>query len=227
MIKENRFIVFDTETKGVDLKAVYDVGWFIVNKHAHIYAARRFLVKEIITNPEIMRDAFYNRKIYTNYIPMLDNSRKPMLAPWADIALTMRRDIRNHNASILCAYNLPFDLAAMRTTSHIVGYTGTVLTRKPRLLCLWQFACQHLFTQPTYKTVANRVGWVSESGNYRTTAEHAYSYLTCNYEYKEPHTALEDAEIEVYILHRLLKLKKKIPYDILNSQAWRIPQDVK
>lgn len=225
MINENRFLVFDTETQGVENKLVYDLGYLIVNRHGDVFAGRRFLVKEIITNPDIMADAFYHRKIYTNYIPMLDSSRVPMLASWSDIALTMRRDIRRYNVNVLTAYNLLFDLAAMRATSQHVGYSGTVLTSRPTLLDLWLFACLHLFTRPTYKRMADREGWKSDAGNYRTTAEHAYRYLTLDYNYAEPHTALEDSEIEAYILNRLLASKRKIPYNELVSNPWRIPND--
>jgi hypothetical protein len=224
-MRENRFLVFDTETQGVENRYVYDLGYFITNRRGEVFAGRRFLVKEILTNPDIMADAFYHRKIFTNYIPMLDNSRQPMLENWENIALTMRRDIRRHNVNVLSAYNLPFDLGAMRQTSQYVGFGGTILTSRPTLLCLWLMSCQHLFTRPTYKTMAKENGWISDAQNYRTTAEHAFRYLTLNPDYIEPHTALEDAEIETYILHRLLAMRKRIPYNELNSMPWRIPQD--
>lgn len=227
MIRENRFLVFDTETQGVENKLVYDLGYIIVNRRGKVFESRRFLVREIITNPDVMSAAFYHRKIYSNYIPMIDNSQAPMLETWANIALTMRHDIRKYKVNILTAYNLAFDLAAMRETSRKVGYSGTVLTSRPVLLDLWLFACQHLFTRPTYKTMAKREGWVSEAGNYKTTAEHGYRYLTLNPTYTEPHTALEDCEIEAYILDRLLATKKAIPYNQLIAHPWRIPQDDK
>jgi hypothetical protein len=227
MIRENRFLVFDTETQGVENKLVYDLGYFIVNRRGRIFESRRFLVREIITDPEIMCDAFYHSKVYTNYIPMIDKSENPMLASWEDIALTMRSDMQKHNVNILTAYNLLFDLSAMRATSQHIGYSGHILTSRPTLLDLWLFACQHLFTRPTYKTMADREGWKSEAGNYRTTAEHAFRYLTLDYNYAEPHTALEDAEIEAEILFRLLAMRKRIPYNELIPNPWRIPQDDK
>lgn len=225
MIRENRFLVFDTETQGVENKLVYDLGYIITNRRGRIFEARRFLVRETITNPRIMADAFYHSKIYTNYIPMLDAANIPMLESWENIALTMRRDIRKHGVNILSAYNLLFDLSAMRQTSQHVGYSGHILTSRPILLDLWLFACMHLFTRPTYKTMAQREGWVSEAGNYRTTAEHAYRYLTLNFSYAEPHTALEDSEIETEILYRLLAMRKRIPYNELVAHPWRIPNN--
>jgi len=225
MIRENRTLIFDTETKGVDGKFVYDLGYIITNRRGDEFCRRRFLVREVITNPDIMRDAYYNRKIYTCYIPMLDSASEPMVMNWEDIGLTIRRDIARYNVNILSAYNLPFDLAAMRETSQLVGLQTSILAFKPTLLCLWLFACQHLFTRPTYKTMARREGWLSDAGNYRTTAEHAYRYLTCQYDYEEPHTALEDAEIEKVIFTRLLAMRKTIPYNELNAMPWRIPQD--
>lgn len=224
-MRENRFLVFDTETQGVENKLVYDLGYFITNRRGEIFAARRFLVREIITNPDVMSKAFYHRKIYTNYIPMLDNSRKNMLENWANIALTMRRDIRKYKVNVLSAYNLNFDLGAMRETSQFVGFGGTILTSRPTLLDLWLMSCQHVFTRPTYKALARQEGWISDAGNYRTTAEHAYRYLACQSDYVEPHTALEDAEIETFILHKLLAMRKAIPYNTLIPNPWRLAQN--
>lgn len=224
MIPAKKTLLFDTETKGVDKKLIYDIGYVVCNRHGEPDIMRRFLVREIITNPDLMRDAFYNRKIYSAYIPMLDASCSPLLANWEDIIGTMRDDVLTHGVSIVSAYNLAFDVNAMRETSEYCNNTGAVFITPPARLCLWVWSCQQLFNTRLYREVAKNEGWISPAGNYRTTAEHAYRFLTGSFDYEEPHTALEDVAIERVILTRLFRKRKRIPYNEVRSDAWRLAQ---
>jgi len=221
-IKENRFMVFDTETMGLENRVVYDIGYYIVNRRGNIFASRRFLVKEIITNPRIMTDAFYHDKVYSDYLEMLDNSDSRLIYNWSDIQNYIREDINIYNVNTMSAYNLAFDMSAIKATNKATG-CGTLLTSRPVLLDLWLFSCLYLFNTRYYKEMAKDNNWISPAGNYRTTAEHAYRFITLNADYTEPHTALEDAEIESEILNRLLAKKQKIPYNTINAHPWRIP----
>lgn len=222
MNKENRFLVFDTETMGVSNRVVYDIGYNIVNRRGNVFTSRRFLVKEIITNPRIMTDAFYHDKVYSVYLEMLDNADSRLIHPWADVQDYIREDVKTFGVNIFSAYNLGFDLSAINATNKATN-CGKLLTEKPMLLDLWLFSCLYLFNTNFYKEMARDNNWVSDAGNYRTTAEHAYRFITFNPEYSEPHTALEDADIETEILLKLLNKKKKIPYNVLNPHPWKIP----
>lgn len=221
MNKENRFMVFDTETMGVSNRVVYDIGYYIVNRRGKVFASRRFLVKEIITNPEIMTDAFYHDKIYSNYLEMIDNADSRLIHNWSDIQNEMREDINTFGVNTFAAYNLGFDMSAIKATNKATN-CGKLLTSPPVLLDLWLFSCLYLFNTNFYKEMARANNWVSDAGNYRTTAEHAYRFLTLDPNYSEPHTALEDAAIESEILNRLLIKRKKIPYNVLNPHPWKI-----
>lgn len=222
MLKENRFLVFDTETMGVDNRVVYDIGYYIVNRRGNIFASRRFLVREIITNPAIMTKAFYHNKIYSDYLEMLDNSDSRLIYNWSEIQNMMREDIKTFGVNVFSAYNLGFDMSAINATNRATN-CGKLLEKKPMLLDLWLFSCQYLFNTNFYKEMARNNNWISDAGNYRTTAEHAYRFITLNPDYSEPHTALEDAAIESEILNRLLAKKKAIPYNTINPHPWKIP----
>lgn len=224
MIKENRYLVFDTETMGLKSRVVYDIGYYIVNKRGKVFNSRRFLVSEIITNPRIMTDAFYHDKVYSDYLPMVDNSAIKLIYTWEEIQDFIREDIKTYNINIFSAYNLPFDMSAINATNEHCN-TGKLLTNKPIILDLWLYACLYLFNTNFYKEMAKDNNWISPAGNYRTTAEHAYRFISNNAEYIEPHTALEDAEIEMEILLRLIRKKRKVPYNVLNSHPWRIPNN--
>ena len=226
VIPAKKTLLFDTETHGVERKLIYDLGYVITDRRGNVDVMRRFLVQETITNPDIMRDAFYHRKIYTDYLPMLNRSYCPMLYPWREIVGILRDDVLTHNVSVLSAYNLAFDIAAMRATSEHVG-ADSVFTYRPDMLCLWVYACRYLFNTNLYREVADREGWKSPVGNYRTTAEHAYRFLTGRFDYTEPHTALEDVAIEHEIFCRLHRKRQRIPYNEVRSDAWRLAQEVK
>lgn len=222
MLQENRFMVFDTETMGVDSRVIYDIGYYIVNRRGKVFNSRRFLVQDTITKPEIMMNAFYHNKIYSEYLPMVDNSAEKLIYPWEEIQDFIREDVNTYNVNIFSAYNLPFDMSAIRHTNEYAR-TRKLLDNKPILLDLWLYSCLYLFNTNFYKKAARDNNWLSPAGNYRTTAEHAYRYITNNVDYIEPHTALEDAEIETEILLRLLAKKRKIPYNTINPHPWRIP----
>lgn len=222
MIPENRFMVFDTETMGVSNRVIYDIGYYIVNRRGKVFTSKRFLVREIITNPRIMTDAFYHDKIYSNYLEMIDNADSPLIHAWADIQDYIREDINTYNVNTFAAYNLGFDMSAIKATNKATN-CGSLLTARPVLLDLWLFSCMYLFNTRYYKEMATANNWVSDAGNYRTTAEHAYRFITLNADYTEPHTALEDAAIESEILNRLLNKRKKIPYNVMNPHPWKIP----
>ena len=221
MIPENRFMVFDTETMGLENRVVYDIGYYIVNRRGKVFASRRFLIHEVITNPEIMMNAFYHSKVYSEYLPMVDNSDIKLIHSWEDVQNYIREDINTFAVNTMAAYNLPFDMSALNATNKHCN-TRKLLNVRPVLLDLWLYSCLYLFNTNFYKEMAKDNGWISPAGNYRTTAEHAYRFITRDAEYIEPHTALEDAEIETEILLKLLAKKRKIPYNVLNSHPWRI-----
>lgn len=219
-MKANRYLVLDTECVGLTNKSVYDIAWRIVDKHNKIYAERSYAVTEVITNGTIMYDAYYAKKIFSHYIPSLYNHTITML-PWNDIRMIMLDDIKTHDVNVFSAYNLGFDVSAIRYTNSMFNH-GKYLTTKLQLLDLWHLACSSILSQKQYLKLAIDSGWVSDKGNIQTSAEKAYAYITGNVNYIESHTALEDVIIETEILHRSLRQKKKKSYNLLNSSPWKI-----
>ena len=72
------------------------------------------------------------------------------------------------------------------------------------LFDLWGLATTHLLNNVTYKNNCLKYGMLTNSGVYfKTSAETSYRYLCDKYDFMESHTALDDAEIESYILHKI------------------------
>jgi hypothetical protein len=232
-MKQKTFLIADGETVGLGNRAyIFDFAYTIATRKT-VILQRDFLVRETLTNPAVMLGALYNAqwrdmmggKIFTDYIPMLDNG-ETCLYSWREIIETMREDMATHNVDVFVAYNLGFDMRAIATTHKWIGQGGKVLNYRPDLLCLWEFACTTVCNTRLYHDVARSQNWVSEADNVRTTAEKVYAYLTNNWDFVESHTALDDAVIETEILQRLLAKKKTIPYNVLDYMPWRKAQRI-
>ena len=223
MISKNIIMVLDTET--CDLSgSVYDVGYTITNKKGDILATRNFLVREIFTDASRMMGAFYAKKMFSHYAPMLDDGLVK-LTEWADIVAQIRADISGFKVSTIAAYNAGFDLRVMRSTHAMLGDGLPVCPSGLQILDIWQFACETKLSQKAYKKLARARGWISPAGNIKTGAEFCYRYTSGNHDFIEDHTALSDAIIETQILAACFAQKSKIPYGKINAQPWRLVQD--
>lgn len=72
------------------------------------------------------------------------------------------------------------------------------------LFDLWGLAVDNLLNTVSYKKECLNHGLLTNSGLYfKTSAESTFQYLCNKYDFIESHTALEDAEIETFILSRI------------------------
>lgn len=221
-MRKKLFLILDTETAG-DFSApmVYDVAWRVIDKRGRVYSQHNYMVQEVATNPKLMMGAYYAKKIFSFYLSAL-NSQAVNLLPLAEIAARMREDAAR--CDVASAYNLSFDTGAMKTTLRAHGIHEPIFSRRVDTLCIWRFACEALRSR-LYHDLAAARGWVSDAGNVRTTAQHAYAFLAGNFDFIESHTALDDVCIETEILARLFARKRKIPYNEPSRFAWQIAQE--
>ena len=214
-------IILTLDTEACDLAGnVYDVGYTIHNRRGEIVTQYNALVSEIFTDASKMMGAFYAKKLFTHYAPMLD-AGTISLKPWSEIVDQMRSDVSTFGVNVVAAYNLGFDRRVMRQTNKLLG-DGPVFSTNPQLLDIWQFACETKLSQARYKQIARDFGWTSSAGNIRTGAEYAYRFCSGDHGFIEDHTALSDAIIETKILADCYACKKSVPYGIINAQPWRI-----
>lgn len=232
-MQAKRFLTADTETIGLAPKnIVYDFAYTIATRK-NVLLERSFLIREILTQPRIMLAAIddekwrqtFGGKIFSHYIPRLDENKLKLFS-WREIVETLRDDMRTHDVSVFCAYNINFDMRALAKTNSVVIGSGKILDYKPDLLDLWLFACCTALNKKLYHDIAAKQGWISEANNVRTTAEKTFAFLTGDYSFIESHTALEDAQIETEILQRLLARKKTIPYNQIEHMPWRTAQTI-
>lgn len=212
-------LTFDTECVGLQ-GGVYDIAYAIHNRKGEIVTRKNWLVWETITNAEKMMGAFFAKKIFSHYIPMIARD-EVTLKSWQEITDEMRADIIDYKIDTVAAYNLGFDQRMMQRMAREFK-TGKILQVNTKLLDIWQFSCETLLNKRTYKKIADAHGWKTEKGNYKTSAEMVYRFLSGQPNFVEDHTALSDVNIEVEILTACFKRKKKIPYGIYNASPWRL-----
>lgn len=95
------------------------------------------------------------------------------------------------------------------------------------LFDVWGMACNHVKNGKKYKDMCLKNGLLTSSGEYfKTSAESMYKYFAKELNFEEAHTALADAEIESYILAKLLrKSGLKIGIDFFPFQMLGHPAD--
>lgn len=200
---------------------VFDIGWCVATKKGKILKKRSYLIEEVFTNMDLMKNAHYFNK-YPDYLISLNN-RKTSIKKWRDIVHIMQNDIEDFNINEVYAYNIAFDLQAVKNTQQFILNKEMLLWKMYELKtnCLWGMACETIFQQKGFKKIANEQGWLTPSGNYLTNAETCYKYLTSIYDFEEKHTALEDSVIEVSIMAKCFATHKKMSFGIIN-QPWRL-----
>ena len=189
-------IVFDTETTSLDKPFCYNVGYVIYDtEQGAVLTSKEYVVEQIWHNLPLFSTAYYanKRKFYVKEM----RARRIKLEKFGYICQSMIRDIKNYQVVSAYAYNSSFD-------EKVFSFN-----------CDW-FKCNNPFDNipifdirgfvhnsligKDYKTFCDNHGYYTESGNYSTTAETVYRFITQNTDFVENHTALDDALIETDIL---------------------------
>lgn len=218
------YLLLDVETScGLDAPTVYDLGFAITDRQGTIYHSESFIIEETFDNADEMKTAYYAKKI-PMYLEGLQTGAFTKVK-WLDAIAKMNEMATLYNTKFVCAYNLAFDKRALGMTHKKLGNVGKVLA--PTLsgikeLCIWGMACETIFSQKTYGSVATAQSWVSDVGNYKTNAECAYRYITGDHLFVEEHTGLADVVIEAKIMAQAFRQNKKLSKGVI-AMPWKIP----
>lgn len=200
-----KIMVIDTETVSIDKKFCYNVGYTIVeiidSENYSVLEKKDFLVKQVWRNTMLFSTAYYANKkpIYTNMLRHKKDYNNITVLKYDEIMNIIQKDIDFYGINFAYAYNAPFDESVFSFN------------------CDW-FKCENPFaeiafydvrayfmnmvenTDNNYKTWCDCNKYYTDNGNYSTTAEIAYRFVTGENDFIESHTALHDSEIESVIL---------------------------
>lgn len=219
-------VVFDTETTDIEKPFCYNIGYVIADSDTKaILCKRDFVVEQVWHNLMLFTTAYYSnkRELYVERM----RARKMLMDKYGYITQTMARDFKAFNVELAFAYNSPFDKKVFEYNCEwfkcispfdnieikdIMNYTHTFIA----------------FTQE-YKNFCDLHERYTESGNYSTSAETMYQFISNNPNFCEEHTALADSEIELEILLYCLDKGAKIDgqYKRYSSVPRNTPKELK
>lgn len=219
------YLVLDVETaNSTDDPLVYDLGFAVCDRKGNIYEAESYVVSDIFyKETELMQTAYYHEKLPKYYEGIKEKAFKVINFYTAKKRIADL--IEKYNIKAVCAYNASFDTKALNTTQRYLTNSKYryFLPYGTEVYCIWHMACQVICTQKRYIKFCLDNGFVSESGNIKTSAETVFAYMTKNEKYEECHTGLQDVLIETQIMAKCFAQHKKMNKKI-NRLCWRIPQ---
>ena len=206
---------FLDENKKLDLSQslVYDFGYCITDKRGKIYKTRSFVISEIFLDmKDAMKSAYYAEKIPMYWEEIKAGTRK--LASFFTAWKAFKEDIKEYNIKNFFAHNASFDLKALNNT---VRYITKSKNRYffPYGAEIWdtlKMARQTIGKQKTYYDYCIKNNYMTKhkKPQVRLTAEILYRYISCNDNFIENHTGLEDVLIETQILVHCFRQHKKM-----------------
>lgn len=219
------YLVLDVETaNSTNDPLVYDLGFAVCDRKGNIYEAESYVVSDIFyKETELMQTAYYHEKLPKYYEGIKEKAFKVINFYTAKKRIADL--IEKYNIKAVCAYNASFDTKALNTTQRYLTNSKYryFLPYGTEVYCIWHMACQVICTQKRYIKFCLDNGFISESGNIKTSAETVFAYMTKNEKYEECHTGLQDVLIETQIMAKCFAQHKKMNKKI-NRLCWRIPQ---
>lgn len=226
MNRKKKFLVIDVETANDTLyPLVYDIGYAVVDKEGNVYEQKSLIIRDIFCfEKELMETAYYSKKI-PKYLERISTHQSQvvdlLLARWI-----IKDTIEKYNIKTICAYNASFDINALNTTLRYVTKSKYrwFFPYGMEINCIWNMACQLLYTQKRFADFAIQYDYFSPSQNLRTSAEIGFRYLTDETQFTEEHQGLQDVLIECQIMAKCYAQHKKVNKSI-NKTCWRIPTE--
>ena len=216
--RKKYMMMVDVETTLSDgnEQIIFDLGFAIFTKDGSVYEKRSYVIAEVFDNYNLMSRAYYFSK-YPKYLKGLE-SGEFVKAHWVTAITEMMNLINQYDVKEVVAYNLAFDLRAIKKTNEYIRNREFKLFDNLKQECLWNKAVETICQQKSYKAFCKKHGLIAPSGKfYKTSAESVFAYMENNPSFEEEHTGLEDVLIEIKIYNRVMRQKKKMTKGIVNQ----------
>lgn len=210
------YLTIDTETaNSLDDPMMYDLGGAIHDKRGKVYETFSFIIYDVFCADR----ALFNTAYYATKRPMYEEQIKSGKRKIVSI-YTARRHVadlcRKYGVKAIIAHNASFDY---RATNYTLRYVTKSASRffLPYGIPMWdtlKMAQDTVCRQPTYQRFCKANGYCQKNGKPRATAEILYRYISCNTDFVEDHTGLEDVLIEKEIFAKCMAQHKKMRREV-------------
>lgn len=208
-----KFLVIDIETTKKDAK-IFDISFGVYSRKEGKIGSMGYIVAENRSDIPYYEDRLKKYKAYLMQGKYKVESFERIMAIIAAI-------IKKYEPEYGIAYNSGFDFQKIEDACRIAKIENPL--KKVKELDLYNMAAQTLGRQKWFKEFTDKNELKTEKGNRKSSAETMYAYMIMNPEYEEEHTGLADIEIEMEILERVVRQKKKMDTN-RNKEAWKIVQ---
>jgi hypothetical protein len=189
------YLVFDTETTSLDKPFCYDIGYKIISEEKE-EVRRHFVVEQVWHNLPLFESAYYKEK-RPLYIQLM-RAKKAMMDKWGYIMRTMARDIKQYNVTDAYAYNSDFDDKVLSFNCDWFKCINPLETVP--IHDIWGYASEFITGRVDYKLFCETHNFFTDTGNYKSSAEVVYRFITDNPDFIEAHMGAFDGDIEAAIL---------------------------
>lgn len=196
-MNHNYALVLDTETTSADKLFCYDIGWCIMDMDTQEIVKRRSYVIEQVWHNEMLFSTAYFTDKRSKYVSAM-RGKSTKLRKWGHAMQALAHDIKEYDIKSVYAYNCNFDDRVLTFNCdwyHTMNPLDSIQVLDIRAYAM-TFVCDN-----DYKVYCDEHQHYTKSGNYSTTAEDLYRYLIGQADFEEAHMALNDAEIESFILY--------------------------
>ena len=195
-------MIFDTETTSIDKPFCYDVGYLIADAETEeVLVRRHYIVEQVWHNLPLFESAYYKDK-RPLYVSLL-RSRKAILDKWGYIMRQISKDMRNYCVTMAYAYNSDFDEKVMNFNNEWFRTINPFETVP--IYDIWAMATNFITNRADYQQFCEEHKFFSDTGNYKSSAEVVYRFITHNPEFVEAHMGAMDGDIEAAILFHCVK----------------------
>lgn len=190
-------VIFDTETTNLEKPFCYNVGYAIFDTDTEqIVLTREFVIEQVWHNPMLFTTAYYadKRELYVSRM----KARKIIMDKFGYVCQQMIRDFKAYEIAYAYAYNCAFDKKVFEWNCEWFKCNNPF----DNIEILDIRGCVHEFIahSKVFQDFCERGECFTESGNYSTTAETLFQFISGDSEFEEEHTALADSIIELDIL---------------------------
>lgn len=220
-----RIAIFDTETTNLERPFCYNIGYVIFDTETgENLVEKDFVVEQVWHNIPLFSSAYYadKRPIYVDRM----RARKTFLKKYGHITQEMCRDFKNFDVVGAYAYNSPFDEKVFNFNCD--WYKCINPFDNIPIFDIRGYVHNKIAFTADYQAFCEANQLFTESGNYSTTAEALFRYISKQIDFEEEHTALSDSKIETEILKYCISLgaEYNIDYNVYRSVPRKVEKEL-